>query len=278
MRAAAEICRRLEGLPLAVELAAARLRLLAPTEIVRRLDNQLNFLTAGRRDFPARHQTIRAAIAWSYNLLSQPEKLFFDPLSIFAGDFSIEAAEFLFDRIFEDSVQKPLALDCIESLAAQSLVQKIETDAPNDAARFRLLEPLRQFAAENLEQANALETTQKIHAEYFADFAVSSERERRGANQSRWLARLKAENENLRRAVEFLLETNAEKALETAVALHVFWLVDLQFAGGRRTLAAALEKTKNQPSVRCAFAYKASALLAWKQGDYKEAKISTSKP
>lgn len=269
--AIAEICRRLEGLPLAVELAAARLRLLAPVEILRRLGGQLNFLNGGARDAPARQQTMRAAIAWSYDLLNAPEKCAFETLAVFAGDFSIEAAEFLLGKTVGEAENPAIALDIIESLTEQNLIQKIAGAAAAET-RFRLLEAIREFASEKLKERGVESESRRVHAEYFFGFAERSERERRGENQSRWLPKLKAENDNLRHALAFLMEHDAEKALQMAVALHVFWSVDFRFEEGRRHLAEALAKTADAPTATRGFACKGAAMLAWKQGDYEAAR------
>lgn len=267
--AVGEICRRLEGLPLAIELAATRLSLLSPAAILKRLNNQLSLLTGGANDLPNRQKTIRGAIAWSYDLLEVEDKSALETLTVFHGDFSLEAAESVIESLQRGGKSR-LSLDSIGLLVNQNLVQKVET--ATDEPRFRLLEAIREFATEKLAEGGKSEPAKKAHAEYFLEFTERIEAERRGSSQKNWFQDLRAENDNVRAAMTYLLETDAEKAMLMAVNVHIFWSVNYQFGEGRRWFAAILEKAPDVPTEIRAVACKGAALLAWKQGDYDAAR------
>lgn len=265
-----KICRRLEGLPLAIELAAARLRFLTPAAILSRLSDQLNLLSGGARDLPTRHQTIRNTIAWSYELLSEEEKLVFAALSVFAGDFSLEAAESVFIASLRRQATSGFFLDAAELLASQNLIQKVEPET--DEPRFRMLESIKHFAAEKLRESGQEDYVRCLHADYFLAFAEETERLRIELSNRVELEKLKPENDNFRAAIVYFLEKDAEKALRMGVGLQVFWSANCQFGEGRRWLAEALQKTPKQPTFLRGLAYKGLAMQAWKQGDYQAAR------
>ena len=177
----ASICRRLDGLPLALELAAARTNLLSPSALLARLDHSLKLLTSGRRDATERQKTLKGAISWSYELLSKDEQRIFCRLGVFAGGWSLEAAEQVCDR-------GDLYLDVIDGLA--SLVDKSLVRAPAGQERFSMLETIREFALEMLEESGEAEEIRRARAEFFRALAEEAEAHLVGAEQRLWLDRL----------------------------------------------------------------------------------------
>lgn len=190
--AVVEICRRLDGLPLALELAAARLKMLSPQAILTRLSRQLDLLTGGSRDLPERHHTLRAAIAWSYDLLTEEKRAVFRRMAVFAGGWTLEAAEAVCAPTLD-------AFDGLSALIDQSLVgQREEADGE---PRFWQLETIRAFAAEGLEASGEAEAVRAAHTRYFLDLAERTQREARGPNARLWLTRLEREHDNFRAAL-----------------------------------------------------------------------------
>jgi non-specific serine/threonine protein kinase len=233
--AVAEICRRLDGLPLAIELAAARTRLLEPQAMLARLEHRLHFLTGGARDLPDRQQTLRKTIAWSYDLLDPPEQLLFRRLAVFVGGCTLDAASVVC------AVEVDL-FDAAESLASKSLVHPIMA-APGEV-RLSMLETICEFGLEQLAWTGELETQRRRHAEYFLELAEQAEPELWGPAASTWHARLDAEHDNLRAALEWGLtagvETGSVLALRLAGALARFWWTRSYHSEGRTWLARAL--------------------------------------
>ena len=191
-----EICEKLEGLPLAIELAAARIKILSPAEMVLRLDHQLKFLTGGAKDLPVRQQTMRNAISWSYDLLDENERKLFRQISIFVGGCTLDAIETVCDC--DDDLD---VFEGVLSLTDKSLLRRKEK--PDRTARFRMLEVVREFSAEKLSASDEFEITKQKHADYFLAFAKRLEPELRGAEQAKWLDILEGEHGNLRRAFEY---------------------------------------------------------------------------
>lgn len=227
----ARICRRLDGLPLALELAAARIRTLEPSEVARRLDRSLSLLTGGARDLPARQQTLRNAIAWSYDLLEPPLQDLFSKLGVFAGGFSLEAAE----AICCDD-----ALDQLEVLAEQSLVR---TTLDQFGARYVMLNPVREYAREKLESTGAAAETLRRHAEYFLDLAERAGGELQGPSQVEWLRRLESENDNLRAVMGWALANGEDRiAARLGWALWMFWWLHGHHQEGRTSMEALLRR------------------------------------
>lgn len=262
--AIAEICYRLDGLPLAIELAAARIRILPPQAILTRLSNRLALLTTGPRDVPARQQTLRGAIEWSYDLLDADEQVLFRRLGVFVGGCTLEAAE----AVAGDG---GLILDGMEALIDKSLLR--QQDDRGAEPRFAMLETLREYALERLEADGEGEVVRQAHATYFMQLAEDSElRLEGGAEQKTWLDRLEMEHDNLRAALSWSLDRGqAETALRIVGALPRFWEVRGYLSEGRRWAALALERGRDTPPpVRVKTLYKA-ALLAFYQGDYAEA-------
>ncbi len=235
--AVASICRRLDGIPLALELAAARLRSLSVAEVEARLDDRFQLLTGGSRTAMPRQQTLRALIDWSYELLGADERDLLNRLSVFAGGWTLDAAEAVCARA---KVPRPF-LDLLASLVDKSLVQ---ADAAGTGLRYRLLETVRQYALERLVKGGAAEVraTRRAHAEFFLALAEESAPHLHRPEQTEWLNRLEAEHDNIRAALANLgADPGAgELLLRLAGALRHFWVIRGHRAEAEETLAAAL--------------------------------------
>lgn len=219
MGAIARVCARVEGLPLAIELAAARVKLLPPQALATRLDHRLDVLTQGGPDMPARHKTLRATFAWSRNLLSDDEQRVFRRLSVFAGGCTLEAAEGVCNSA-PDLTES--FLDVMSSLVDKSLLQTAMGDA--DEPRVFLLETIREYASECLGEAGETETVQAAHAAYFLAFAEQVSSELYGRQEEMWLDKLEQDSENLRAAFGFLLAQHDHfRAARLTNALGRFW-------------------------------------------------------
>jgi predicted ATPase/DNA-binding NarL/FixJ family response regulator len=252
----AEICRRLDGLPLAIELAAARTRLLPPPAMLARLDRRLPLLTGGARDLPLRQQTLRDTIAWTYNLLPEDERALFRVLSVFAGGFSIEAAEYVCrgtgvgsqedDRPSTPDSRLPTpvsVLEGIESLVDKSLVRTLEADRQsNGEPRFALYETIREFGFEELTASGEAAARQQ-HADWCASLAEEAAAALHGPDQALWLNRLEIESDNLDAALTWSVETNRlEFGLRLACDLWQFWYVRGRQRPGRTWLEHLLAR------------------------------------
>jgi non-specific serine/threonine protein kinase len=235
-RLVVEICARLDGLPLAIELAAARTRVLPTWSLPARLEQQpLALLTGGLRDQPERHQTLRAAIAWSYALLDPREQRQFRQLGVFVGGFTLAAAAAVAE-ISQSDVQERVG-----ALVTRSLLGRI--DVPGGEPRFQFLETIRQYALEQLAAEGEREAAQDRHAEYFLTLAEHAERSASGAEQAAWLDRLEREHDNLRTALRWLAQTGqVERELRLASALGWYWAIRGHAAEGRATLQRSLER------------------------------------
>jgi predicted ATPase/class 3 adenylate cyclase len=215
--AVAEICARLDGLPLAIELAGARIRILPPQKMLERLSDRLKLLKGGARDLPARQQTLRGAIDWSHDLLAEDEKTLFGRLSVFSGGRTLEAIEEICDP--EGDLD---ALEGVESLVEKSLLRQEEE--PGGEPRFVMLETVHEYAREKLEESGEAEGIKRAHAEYFLALAEEAEPELKGSDQLEWLERLEVEHDNMRAALAWALESKEEElALRLAGALWWFW-------------------------------------------------------
>jgi predicted ATPase/class 3 adenylate cyclase len=243
----AAICLRLDGLPLAIELAAARIKLLPPDALFRRLERRLPLLSGGARDLPARHRTLRDAIAWSYDLLTEIEQRVFRRLSTFVGGFTLEAAEAVCDA---EHPQLGDVLDCIGSLVDQSLLRQWD-HGPNQEPRFGMLETIREYALEHLEGSGESGTILRRHAEFFLAFAEKADRGLRTAEQGTWLARLESEHGNLRGALAWgHAQADPELALGLAGGLALFWYLHGHIAEGRSWLDGALAVSGGSAAAR----------------------------
>jgi tetratricopeptide (TPR) repeat protein len=260
-----EICRRLDGLPLAIELAAARVKHLSPTALRDRLGDRLDLLVGGPKDLPARQQTMRDTLAWSYDLLTEPEQAFFRRLSVFAGDWSLAASA----EVCLDDAKSALGL--LSALVDKSLVVLM----PTDDLRYRLLEVVREFAAQELVgEHEVMDTSNLRHASYFSSLAESAEPHLEGAGQRLWSQRLEDDHENLRSALRWAVDMgHAEIALRLAGSLWRFWRMRGHVVEGRRWLesALALDPARALPEVRNKALWGAG-WLAFHQGDFARAR------
>jgi predicted ATPase len=257
--AVAQICQRLDGLPLAIELAAARVRVLSPQRMLAQLSNRLDFLIGGARDLPARQKTLRSAIDWSHDLLANTEQKLFRRLAVFVGGCTLDAIE---------SVCNPgndlCVLETLESLVDKSLVNETET---HGEPRFAMLETIREYAGKRLMAAGEDERVRDRHLGYFVAVAENANAQLMGAEQAVWLLRLEAEYENVRTALEWdPVVRGSSGGLRICAALRPFWLARGYFAEGRRLCARALEK----PGIGDQASERANALntagdLAWRR-------------
>jgi predicted ATPase/transcriptional regulator with XRE-family HTH domain/Tfp pilus assembly protein PilF len=282
--AIAEICRRLDGLPLALELAAARSKLLPPQALLARLASRLGLLVGGARDMPARHQTMRATLAWSYELLGLDERRLFHWLSVFSGGWSLEAAEAVCAQAGMDDV-----LGALEALLDQSLVQRRTARAGEP--RFGMLEMVREYALEQLAASGERAEARRAHAEYYLELVESAESGLVGPEQAMWLALLEWEHDNLRAVLAWSLEEPARPApatllqprrepleigMRVAGAIWRFWHVHGYVTEGRVWLDRLLGRSstameRDQALTLRARILAAAAALATEQGDHARA-------
>ncbi len=243
----AMICRRLDGLPLAIELAAARVKLLTPQALLQRLSHPLNVLSGGRQNAPERHQTLRNTIAWSYHLLDAVEQQLFRRVAVFVGSCSLEAIEALYSSYPDRAA---LVLDGVSSLIDKSLLRQIEL---GDEPRLLMLETIREYALEMLIANREELLIRHAHAAYYLSLAEESEQELVGPQQATWLERLEREHENLRAALDWSLkpaEDSAETqrrmeiALRLAGALRRFWQMHGHLKEGQFFLDQALSASE----------------------------------
>ncbi|MCD6033920.1 MAG: hypothetical protein K0S78_6106, partial [Thermomicrobiales bacterium] len=265
------ICRRLDGLPLAIELAASRVRLLPPKAILARLDSRLTLLIGGGRDRPERQQTLRGAIAWSHDLLDRSEQTLFRRLAVFAGGWTLDAAE----AIVGFGPDPPLPVfDGLDALHNTSLI-RIQESIGRDAAadpRFVMLQTIHEFATEQLVASEELAQLQENHAAWFLDLAVNAEPHLPGPSAVSWLDRLESDHDNLRAALEWLrARGDGERAVTLAAALWRFWWLRGHVAEGREQLEAALTVDGSTASAARATALDGAGVLAETQGDYDRA-------
>ncbi len=266
--AVAEICARLDGLPLAIELAAARVRLLSPQAIMDRLGDRLGLLSSGARDLPERQQTLRGAIAWSHDLLDEVDRRVFARFSVFAGGASLDAAE----KVLFDEGEKGDVLDVIGSLVDKSLVRQ-ETQADGEP-RFRMLETIREFALEQLAARGEDEPLRERHAACLVGFAERASGEVFGPDQGLWLDRYEAEHDNLRAAMAWALARDrADTAMRLLTACWRFWQMRGYLAEAREhaNRVLALPSAAEHPEARAA-ALEAAGGIAYWQADLDAAR------
>lgn len=261
-----QICERLDGIPLAIELAAVRVKVLSVAQIASRLDDRFNLLTGGTRTALPRHQTLRATIDWSYDLLSPHEKILFRRLSVFARDWTLEAAEAICS---DASIQVTRVLDLLTALVDRSLVLVEEWGG---TARYRMLETIREYAREKLLAENELTVLRARHLDYFVELAEQAESEMGGPKRMAWFNALERDFADLTWALEaaLTLTDRIEKGLRLAGALNEFWAIrSHQVEGSRRlnTLLAASRTYQIAPAVRAKALYTAG-ILASERGEY----------
>jgi len=260
-----EICQRLDGLPLAIELAAARVKVLSPAAMLARIASRLELLTGGARDLPERQRTLRRAIDWSYDLLTPAEQKLFRRLSVFVSGCTLEAAEAVCNT------QEDLDLDVFEAVA--SLVDKSllsQTGPDDEEPRFTMLETIREYACGRLEQSGEIEITRRAHAAYCLVLAEEGMAAMTPPEKGSWLSRCDLEHDNFRAAIEYLVATrNADWGLRLGGALLWFWESREHLTEGRAALAALLElRGEGGSSLPRAQALLAAGLLAHAQLDY----------
>jgi non-specific serine/threonine protein kinase len=287
--AVAEICRRVDGIPLAIELAAARVRVLSVEQIAQRLDDRFRFLTGGSRDGLPRQQTLRATLDWSYSLLGEPERALFRRLAIFVGSFNLDAVEAVGEgmgppipattpwgwaelhALPHPNHTAPSVLDLLVELADKSLVQ-VEEEAGE--ARYRLLETLRQYGQEKLIAAGEADVARRRHRTWYGGLAARAEPELSGIRQREWLDRLEREHDNIRAAIEGCVgdPADVEEGLRLGAALLRFWFVRGHFGEGRYLLTRLLASAATNPAIQRSSArmnaLHAAGFAAFWQGDY----------
>ncbi|HYP28196.1 MAG TPA: tetratricopeptide repeat protein [Blastocatellia bacterium] len=266
--AIAQICIRLDGLPLAIELAAARIKVLSPQAILERLRSRLKLLTGGAQDMPPRQQTMRKAIAWSYDLLDEAEKRLFRRLAVFVAGFTLRAAEAVCDGAGGQELD---VLDGVSSLVNKSLLRQGEQ--ARDGLRFMMLETIREYGLERLAEGGEAEEARRAHAAYYLSMVEDAEPELRGPGQAEWLERLESEHDNLRAALRWSKESGeTEMALRMAAAPRRFWEIRGHLSEGRGWLEEMLtlaDSERASPAL-LAKAFYAAGALARCQGDYDQ--------
>ncbi|MGH2692992.1 MAG: ATP-binding protein [Actinomycetota bacterium] len=261
--AVAEICSRLDGLPLAIELAAVRVNVLTPQAMLPRLDERLSLLTSGPRSLPERQRTLRGAIDWSYQLLEEPERRLFARLATFWGGGSLEAIE----AVCDSDLGAPM-LDLLGTLIDDSLLRRMET--PDGEVRFQMLETIREFAAERLEAEPDAAEVRERHARNFLSLAVEAEGHLLGDNQKEWLDRFDREHDNIRSALKWSVGSGeVEVGQEAAGAMWRFWHQRGHLAEGRKKLEHLLEVPEGSGMTAARFkALTGAGGLAYWQNDY----------
>ncbi len=269
-RAVAEICTRLDGLPLAIELAAARLNLLSPQALLARLEHRLAILTSKRRDVPAWQQTLRDTIEWSYSLLTPEEQRLFRRLSVFVGGCQLSAVEAVCTALGDVSAN---VLDGVASLLDKSLLQRAGQEGAEP--RLVMLETVREFGLECLEASREMEATQHAHAGYYLSLLEKAWQNTLGAEHWRWYAQLEQEHDNLRAALYWSVEqegvTGVETVLQLSLALYQFWMVSGYVSEGRRWLERALARSEESVTLGRARGLVSAGTLVFLQDDYDQA-------
>ncbi len=262
-----QICQRLDGIPLALELAAARTKVLSAEHLAERLNDRFNLLTQGSRTALPRQQTLRATIDWSYNLLPEEARILFQRLSVFAGGFTLEAVEGICSAA---PLTLRTLLDVLARLVDRSLV-KVERQGEH--ARYHLLETIREYAREKLDESGETERLRQRHRDFFITFAEQAELKLKGGEQFEWLDRLEVEHENWRAAWECAIESDAALALRLASALLGFWFMRGNPSEGRAWLAQLLERANGwAQTARRAHALGIAGQLAYTQRDFVSAR------
>ena len=263
----AAICTRLDGLPLAIELAAARTNLLPPHALLARLEHRLHLLTSGARDVPARQRTLRNTLEWSYTLLDAAEQRLFRRLSVFVGGCTLDALEAIYTTLGDDSGQ---ILDGVASLIDNSLLQ--QTEQEGEEPRLVMLETIREYGLEALATTGEMEVTLQAHAIYYLQLAEQGGPNLIGVEQQRWRNRLEREYANLQAALHWSIERKeAELTLRLSDALWWFWLTHNHLSEGRQWLEKALSGGEGRVTSVRADVLNVLGLLLLKQGDYEQA-------
>lgn len=266
----AAICVRVDCLPLAIELAAARIKMLSPQAILAKLENRLTLLTGGAADLPARQQTMRGAVQWSYDLLAETEKDLFRLLSVFEGGFTIDAAE----AVVHDASAGKLSDDVLDGMT--SLVDKsllVSKERPNGEYRFRMLQVVREYARECFEAASETARVNESHADYYLAMAEEAEPHLLTPQYADWLVRLEDDHDNFRVALRWSFENDVGMAARFAAALRNFWAYHNYLLEGRKWLDAALERGRIGITTPVHFKLlNGAGWFAKQQGDYQRAR------
>ncbi|GAA5026212.1 BTAD domain-containing putative transcriptional regulator [Actinopolymorpha pittospori] len=264
--AVVEICRRLDGLPLAIELAAARLRSLSVTQIADRLDDRFRLLTAGRRTVLPRHQTLRAVVEWSWDLLEEPERVLLRRLSVFHGGATLELAE---EICSDDQLPREGVLDVLAALVDKSLVEAVVDDAGE--ARYRLLETVRAYGQERIAEAGERVAVMTAHARCFTRYAETASVQLRGPNQLVWLARLRAEHQNVVAAIRTSVEIqSADLAVRLVAAFSWFWFLQGHRSESASWTRVALAVPGESPPAQRALVMMLAGMGSFALGEYEE--------
>ncbi|HVL65185.1 MAG TPA: AAA family ATPase [Actinomycetota bacterium] len=259
--AVAAICARLDGLPLAIELAAARVRLFDPADLAGRLERSVSFLTSGARDLPSRQRTLRGAIAWSYDLLDEPAQAFFARLGVFAGGWNIDAL----DTVTDSDALGVDVLDELEALVEGNLVRRVPVES--GGIGFRMLQTIRDFALDQLEARGELDSTRKRHAAFYLALAEKAEPELTRA--TRWTERLSAEHDNVRAALNWYLSRGeTSSGLRLASSLWRFWQVRSHLGEADTWLTRFLDRHEEHDAAR-AKALAAVGSIAYWRNDFE---------
>ncbi|WP_330249278.1 protein kinase [Nocardia sp. NBC_00565] len=264
----ARICARLDGLPLAIELAAARIRMLSPEQILQRLTDRYALLTRSSRDTPTRQQTLRWCIDWSHDLCTPAEQRLWARLSVFAGSFELDAAE----QICGPGLSPESPLDVLSSLVDKSILIR---DESNDVVRFRLLETIRDYGRQKLHEAGEYADLRRRHRDWYQQLALDAEATWISDRQPYWIARLEREQPNLRDALEYCLSEDTEEAAEaglrTATALFMYWTFRGLYGEGRRWIDRALAHPRAHSIPERIKAIQVGSAMAATQGDLHSA-------
>ena len=273
--AVAEICRHLDGLPLAIELAAARIKTLSPASMLQQLNRRLDWLTHGSRDANLWRQTLRGTIEWSYNLLSEPERVLLRRLSVFSGGWTLRAAEVICSDAPDTAVLATLrredVLDVLIKLVDKSLVV---TEPGSEQTRYHLLETIREFGNEKLSQAGELTEIRNSHLAHFAEYAEESESHLDGFEQAKWILITEKEHNNFRAAIDYSLMSgvNPSDGFRIGAAISLFWIERSYFHEGIERLHNLLKVAVDSVHlpVRAKMLYRAAAIY-WRISDYNTA-------
>jgi predicted ATPase/DNA-binding XRE family transcriptional regulator len=274
----ARICERLDGLPLAIELAAARIKLFKPKALLERLDRRLQLLSGGPRDLPERQQTLRDTVAWSHDLLNEAEKALFRRLAVFAGGFALEAAE---EVCGPGMPAEGEVLETMASLVDNSLLVSVgDTTSESEEPRFMMLEMIREYAAEKLQSDGETEEMHRAHAMYYLALAEAAQPETSPRMFDEWLAVLEREHDNLRAALRWAIRhREVDVGARLGLMMWRFWSEQFHLGEGRRWLEAVLELGEPEGGVaqptptarRWAFLHLIAGIMASGQGDYDRA-------
>jgi predicted ATPase len=260
------ICRRVDGLPLALELAAARMRRLSPSGLLARLQPRLPLLSAGSPTLPQRQRTLRQTISWSFGLLTRREQTLLERLAVFVGGFTVAGAEAV---CREDGAPEFDTVDGLDALVGHSLLQP--RNEPDGALRFTMLETIREFALERLEASAAYQTVRARHSDFYRTLAEAAGPELTEPGQRVWLDRLERERDDLDAALDWYCEHRPEVALEVATQLAPLWRLRGPFRTGWGWLRRALERAPHAPGEVRALALQRAGELAFRLGDYDAA-------